>query len=391
MALLTFSLPSYSAEILAQTQRPSIKIGMSTALSGPAQELGQDIKLGVETYFASVNAAGGVAGRNLELIALDDKYEPDHAGQNMRKLVENEQVLAVVGNVGTPTAMVTVPIANEKKILLFGAFTGSNVLRKSPPDRYVINLRASYEQETASMVKGLLSAGIKAEEIGFFLQNDSYGDSGYQGAIKALKGLGFSNTERLTVARYVRNTLNVEEGLARFLSDEKPPKAIIMVGAYAPVAKFIHLAKKEFPKTIFLNVSFVGSAALARMLGKESENVIVTQVIPSPNAELPAVQSYRQDMKKYSKGATIGYGSLEGYLDAKLFVAGLVQASVTNQLTREGIIDTFEKMNNIDIGIGLKISFDKNNHQALHTVWPTIINNGQFMSLNWPEIKNIRW
>lgn len=371
------------------TAPPPIKIGMSTALSGPTQKLGLEMKLGIDVYFAKVNAAGGVDGRQFELIALDDKYEPALAAPNMRQLIDKDQVLAVIGNVGTPPAVVTVPIANEKHVLLFGAFTGAEVLRKEPPDRYVINLRASYEEETAAMVKGLLSIGIKPEELAFFTQNDAYGDSGYAGAMKALKAVGYSNPEALPAARYTRNTLNVEEALAQIVGASKPPKAIIIVGAYAPVAKFIKLVKKEIPNVLTLNVSFVGSAALASELGEEGNNVIVTQVVPLLNVDLPAVREYLEDLKKYGgENAKPSFGSFEGYLCAKLFFMASQRAAAKHELTREGIIDAFENMRDVDIGIDVNVTLSKDNHQALHTVWPTILVNGKYKQLSWPELRN---
>ncbi len=364
----------------------TIKIGMTTALSGPAKDLGQDMKRGIEAYFKKINTAGGIDGRKLELIALDDQYEPALAAPNMRQLIDNDEVIAVIGNVGTPTAIVTVPIANEKKTLLFGAFTGAGVLRKDPPDRYVINFRASYEEETSAMIKGLLSVGIKPDELAFFTQNDAYGDSGYQGAMKALKATGYSNPELLPYGRYVRNTLNVEAGLTHIMNSKIIPKAIIMVGAYAPNAKFIELAKQQFPNTLFLNVSFVGTNAIARGLGKNSNNVIITQVVPYFSTDLAAIRDYHHDMNSYFPGVEPGLGSLEGYLAAKLFVAGLQKAALENKLTREGLIDVFENMHNVDIGIGEMISFDKIHHQALHTVWPTILKEGKLVPLNWTTL-----
>ncbi len=372
----------------AFAQMPPIKIGMSTALSGPSKALGQEMKRGIDIYFSKVNAQGGVDGRQLELIALDDQYEPALTAINMHTLVDNNDVLAIIGNVGTPTAIVSVPIVNEKHILLFGAFSGANVLRKTPPDRYVINFRASYENETAEMIKGLLSIGIKPQEIAFFVQNDGYGDAGYQGALKALKAAGFTNTDKLAVGRYTRNTLNVEEGLAKILDASVMPKAIIIVGAYAPVAKFIRLAKYEFPDSLFLNVSFVGSSALANELGVIGENVIITQVVPNIEADLPAVKDYRADMKKYDPGAPLSFGSLEGYLDAKLFVMSLTSAAQQHKLNREGIIDAFETMHDLDFGIEKKIDYAKDNHNGLTMVWPTILKNGKFVTLDWSELKH---
>lgn len=376
-AILLFTTMVHADNASSQT----IKVGMSTALSGPARDLGQNMKIGVETYFEAVNASNGINGKKIVLIALDDQYEPTLAAPNMRELIEKKNVIAIIGNVGTPTAVVTVPIANSMQTLLFGAYTGAGILRKNPPDRYVINLRASYAEETATMIKGLLSIGIKPEEIAFFTQNDAYGDSGYEGAMNALKASGYIHPELLAHGRYTRNTLNVEEGLAKILNSGKIPRAIIMVGSYAPSAKFILLAKKEFPNAIFLNVSFVGTNALAKQLGKNGNNVVITQVVPYFDASLSVIKEYRRDLRTYFPGTAPGLGSLEGYLAAKLFVLGLKQADQANNLTREGLIDAFEKMQNVDIGISEKITFDKTHHQALHTVWPTILKDGEIVPL----------
>jgi ABC-type branched-subunit amino acid transport system substrate-binding protein len=369
----------FSSTLLAQ----QVKLGMTTALSGPAEALGQGVKLGVETYFNEVNENKSAGNYRFSLQALDDGYEPSKAGPNMRQLASNNDILAVIGNVGTPTAIVTVPIANETKTLLFGAFTGAGVLRNSPPDRYILNYRASYAQETSEMIKGLLSAGIKPEEIAFFTQNDGYGDAGYNGAIKALNDAGFANVSSLAHGRYTRNTTNIEDGLITVLDAEVEPKAVIMVGAYKPCAAFIELAKEDLPDVLFLNVSFVGSAALLNELAGNSENVIVTQVVPHFEENLPAVTAYRAALEKYAPDAQPGFVSLEGYLAAKLFVEGVKQVKGT--LTKESIVDALLTLNGQDIGIGTNVGFaDKN--QASHTIWPTIIKNNQYVALDWSTL-----
>ena len=109
-----FSEPCFSEHVAIQPKKSVIKIGMTTALSGPAQALGEEVKIGVETFFARINAEGGVAGHKLTLITLDDQYNPKLAAQNMHLLADEEKILAVIGNVGTPTAEKTVPIANER-------------------------------------------------------------------------------------------------------------------------------------------------------------------------------------------------------------------------------------------------------------------------------------
>jgi branched-chain amino acid transport system substrate-binding protein len=388
--LINITVFAAQSATTASDQSP-IKIGMTTVLSGPSAKLGLEMKKGIDTYFAEVNAKGGIDGRKIVLITLDDKYEPNIAAPNMRELIEKDQVLAIIGNVGTPTAAVTIPIANELHTLLFGAFSGAGILRKTPPDRYVINFRASYKEETAEMVKGLLSIGIKPADLAFFTQNDAYGDSGYEDAMDALKASGYLNPEALPLTRYTRNTLNIEAAFAQLLSAPKPPKAIIMVGTYAPVIKFIKLAKKNLPHMLFLNVSFVGSEALAhesRIAQTDTDmDTIVTQVVPAINSNLAAVVEYRENLKKYSHDSTPSFGSLEGYLAAKLFVMGLQSAAKAHKLNREGIIDSFESMQDVDLGIGIKISFDKNRHQALHMIWPTILKEGKFVGFQWSDLK----
>ena len=233
ISFFCYSLLALSAE--------NIKVGMSTALTGPAAALGKDMRAGVESYFKFVNDNGGINGQQLELIVRDDGYEPERAALNMHELIDNDKVLAVIGNVGTPTAIVTVPIAEEKKTLLFGAFSGGGVLRANPVSRYVINYRPSYAEEIAEMIIGLLQAGIKPKEIAFFTQRDGYGNAAYQGATKALNSYGFKDVEELTHGRYTRNTLNVEDAIATLLDAKITPKAVIMAGSYAPSAKFIKL------------------------------------------------------------------------------------------------------------------------------------------------------
>lgn len=387
LILLTFAQLSFAQGTQPTVNQSPIKIGSSTVLDGPAQTLGQDMTLGIKAYFDRINAAGGINGQKVTLIVYNDSYEPSLTAPNMRKLITRDKVLAVIGNVGSPTAVVSVPIAEELKTLLYGCYAGTEVLRKKPPDRYVFNFRASYAEETAAMVKGLLRAGIKPDEIAFFTQNDSFGDSGYFGAIKALKEEGYQDSEKLMHGRFTRNTLNVEEGLSEILDAEKMPKAIIMVAPYLPAARFIKLAAEDLPNTLFLNVSFVGSETLVKDLGALGDNrVIVTQVVPSYDSDLPAVKEYRESLEKYANNAQPGYISLEGYLATKLFVLALQRAVDANKLTREGLIDVMQNMRDVDIGIGILISYDKNNHQALHTVWPTILRNGKFTSFEWTEL-----
>lgn len=361
-----------------------IRVGMTTALTGPLQAVGKNVLAGIGAYFNRVNSVGGIKGQKIHLIVEDDGYEPRLAAPNMRRLIERHHVVAVIGNVGTPTAIVTVPIAIEKGVPFIGAITGAPLLRKNPPNRYIFNYRASYSEEVASMVNGLLKAGIKPEEIALFTQRDGYGDAGYEGAISALKKNGYDDTHSIAHGRYTRNSLNVEGALATILDSPIKPRAIIMAGGYAPSAKFIKLAKQDLPDCLFLNLSFVGSIALLNELKNETDNVIITEVVPSFNSSLQIAREYRDDLKKFIPDAEFSFISFEGYIIAKIFTEAL--KAIPGEINRESLVDSLQKLNDLNIGLGLNISYSKNRHQAIHEVWPMIIEDNNFVPVDWEAL-----
>ncbi|MBF0135082.1 MAG: ABC transporter substrate-binding protein [Magnetococcales bacterium] len=355
---------------------------MSSAFSGLAAAMGEGMRQGVESHFRKISSDGGVHGQTVRLIALDDGYEPERTAPNVRRLIEEEKVIALIGNGGTPTAVVTVPIVQQMRTLLFGAYTGASLLRKKPPERYVVNYRASYREETAAMVTGLLNRGIKPEEIAFFTQNDSFGDDGYRGGIETLQAMGFSAAEKLPHGRYTRNTINVEEGLSTILAGKVDPKAIILVGSYKPCAAFIRLARRDLPNTLFLNVSFVGSEPLARELGAEAEGVIVTQVVPPLDSDLPLLHEFRQVMKDMGMNSSLI--ALEGYLVARLFTLGLTKAGPDP--THESLVDALENLGTVDLGLDTPLHLSREEHQASHRIWPTVYRQGRFVTLDWKNL-----
>jgi len=381
LALIAACLAAGPAPRLSGQGPSDVVVGMSAAFSGPSAALGRDMRMGLEAAFRRVNDAGGVAGRRIRLVALDDSYQAEPVAGNMARLIDRERVLAVVGSVGTAGATVAVPIANERKVPFFGAMTGADLLRKQPPDRYVINFRASYAEETQVMVRGLLKRGIKPQQIAFFTQNDGYGDSGYAGALRALQEAGFADGKSLLHGRYERGTVDVDEALLAIARARVRPRAIIMVGTYAACAKFILLAKQLLPGAMFLNVSFVGSTSLSNALGDQGENVVVTQVVPHYDADLPAAAEYRQAMRRYFPDARFDFVSLEGFLTGKTFVEALRR--VRGDATREGIIDALERAGTLDIGIGVPLRFSSDDHQGSHHVWPTVIQNRAFVPFEW--------
>lgn len=375
--LMAYTAPSYTEE---ERNSPPIVLGMSTALSGPAQSLGIEMRAGIETYFARINDEGGVYGRPLKFITLDDGYVPEAAIRNMKILIDKENVLAILGNVGTASASVTIPIATEKKTLLFALGTGAELVRQNPPNRYVINYRPSYTQETAVMVGSILESGVLPHEIAIFTQNDTFGDDGYRGVIKSLEAAGYNQGYLLAHGRYERNTTDVEQALLTIIESPVKPKVIIMVGTYAASAKFIRIMKRVLSDVVYMNVSFVGSTALQNSLGSDGEGVIITQVVPHFESNLQLTREYLKDLQFYNPGAEPDFLSLEGYIIARIFVEGLKRAGPN--VNKESIIDALLSINNLDIGMGTPINYADDNYQGSQKVWLTVIREGRFESLD---------
>src|SRR5215831_9043867 len=362
-----------------------IWFGISAAFSGPAKELGQNMKLGIEAAFNAANARGGVHGRMLRLVAADDGYEPVRAAETMKRLYEKDQVFAVVGNVGTPTATVALPYALERKMLFFGAFTGAGLLRSDPPDRYVFNYRASYAEETSAMVHYLVKVKrLKPSQIAVFAQQDSYGDSGFVGVTKAVRALGGDDNAILRL-NYQRNTVDVDEAVEQLKKSRVPIRAVIMVPTYRAAAKFIEKTRDLYPGMIYTSVSFVGSTALANelmLLGKRfASGVIVTQVVPALEGHSSLVLDYKAAMAKYFQGEQPDYVSLEGYVAANVLIAALRRNGP--DLDTEKLVQTLENLSDLDIGLGVPVTFGRSEHQGVHKVWATQLDeNGRYQSID---------
>jgi ABC-type branched-subunit amino acid transport system substrate-binding protein len=361
-----------------------IRFGIVAPFSGPAKELGRQMKLGIDTAFNQVNDAGGVEGRMLRLISADDGYEPTRTVEAVKQLYEKDQVFGFIGNVGTPTAAVAVPYALERRTLFFGAFTGANVLRNDPPDRYVLNYRASYAEETAAAVHYLIKLRrLQPRQIAVFAQQDSYGDAGFAGVSKAFRSLGLNDAAILRL-NYKRNTVDVDDAVNQLKAQKVAIKAVVMVATYRAAAKFIEKTRDLVPGLIYTNVSFVGSTALAEelmLLGPRfASGIIVTQVVPAVGGYSSAVLEYKNALAKYFPGEPPDYVSLEGYVAANILIQALKRTGP--QLDTESLVDAFENTHNLDLGLGAPLNYGRAEHQASHKVWGTVIDeNGRYRSL----------
>jgi branched-chain amino acid transport system substrate-binding protein len=345
-----------------------LKLGQAAVFSGPAAQLGIQMRNGIKAYFDYVNEGGGVHGRKLELVAEDDFYEAARAPAATKKLIEEHKVFALLGYVGTPTGAAHLPVLTQAKVPLVGMFTGAEILRE-PLNRYVFHVRASYYDETDKIVEQVVSTG--GRKIAVFYQADSYGEAGRKGTEIALAKRAMKIHATGTVER---NTVKVEEAVKTIHASQ--PDAVVMVSAYTSCAEFIRQMKKAGSGAIFYNVSFVGSKALSDALGKEGVGVAISQVVPFPwGRGVPVVKEYQQLAMK--AGYTdYNFSAMEGFLTAKVMVEGLRRAG--RELTRDKFIEAMEKMD-VDLG-GFYVGYSPKNHAGSRFVDLTIIGQeGKFL------------
>ena len=352
-----------------------IRFGIAAPFSGSSKELGRQMKLGIDTAFNRINDAGGVEGRMLKLIAADDGFEPTRTTEAMKQLYEKDQVFGMIGNVGTATAAVALPYALERRMLFFGAFTGANVIRHDPPDRYVFNYRASYAEETDAAVRYFVKMRrIPPRQIAVFAQQDAGGDAGFAGVAKSFRSLGASDSGILRL-NYQRNTVDVEDAVNQLKAQKVPIKAVVMISAYRPAAKFIEKTRDLFPGMLYSNISFVGSTVLAdelMLLGpRYAAGAIVTQVVPAVSGYSSIVLEYKNALAKYFPGEAADYVSLEGYVAANVLIEALKRTGP--QLDTEKLIDVLENMRDLDLGLGVSLGFGRAEHQASHKIWGTAL------------------
>ena len=370
----TSPLQSRLAAVSRGITETEIRFGMSAPFSGSAKELGRQMKLGVESAFNVINDAGGVHGRQVKLVAVDDGYEPTRTTETMKQLYEKDQVFGIIGNVGTPTAAVALPFALKQRMMFFGAFTGANLLRRDPPDRYVFNFRASYAEETDAVVRYLVNVRrLRPEQIVVFAQQDSFGDAGFDGVAKAVRALRSGRDTEVLRLNYKRNTIDVDEAVAQLRKLRTPPRAVVMVATYRAAAKFIEKTRDINPPLIYTNVSFVGSTALAEelmLLGpKYANGVIVTQVVPAVDSYSNVVLEYKAALSNYFPGEAPDYVSLEGYITANVMIEGLKRTGP--MLDTERLVEGLESLRDLDLGLGTLLNFGRTEHQGIHKVWGT--------------------
>jgi branched-chain amino acid transport system substrate-binding protein len=342
----------------------TILFGQAAALEGPSAALGQGMRHGILAAFEEVNAKGGVHGRRLKLVSRDDGYDPDRSAVQTIKLLDEDKVFALIGAVGTPTTIATVPIASSRNVPFIGPFSGAEFLRK-PELHNVVNIRASYSAEAEAWIKHL-TEDLHFNNIAIFYQDDSFGRDGLAGVKAALAKRGLELSAEGT---FERNTRAV--GAALRAIKRADPEAVVMVGTYGPCAEFIKLAHTRGFNPTFVAISFVGANALAKELGAEGNGVIVSQVVPFPwDRSLQLVADYRAAEQALDLRLTPDFVSLEGYLSGRL-AAAVLQLAGENP-TRADLLRLIGEVGRFDIG-GDVITFGAKARELPPRVFLTVI------------------
>jgi branched-chain amino acid transport system substrate-binding protein len=376
-----------------------IVVGMSAAFTGPSKGLGIELYRGSMAYFAQVNQEGGIHGRRIVIKAYDDGYNPIPAIDNTIRLIDKDDVLLLFNYVGTPTTTRCLPLLNkhrDKSVLLFFPFSGAQIQRQSPYGEFAFNLRASYFQETAGLVDHFVEIGRK--RVAVFYQIDAYGRNGWDGVRTALARHGLKMTGEATYRRGTtyQQSLRQQVDILRKTNAD----AVVSIGSYAACAAFVRDARDAGWDVPIANVSFVGSENLLELLLKSEKatgtdytsNLINSQVMPSyEDLSLPAVSEYRQLMERHRpmpprellneeyQPARTRFVSLEGFLNAKLLVA--ILKKMGPPFERDRLKAAAESITNLDIGMGVPVSFGKDRHQAIDRVYYTEVRQERFEPL----------
>jgi ABC-type branched-subunit amino acid transport system substrate-binding protein len=377
------SVPSQATPGVTDTE---IVLGSSLALQGHASYLGTQTLRGYSCYIKHINEKGGIHGRTIRVVAYDDSYDPPKCLANTQRLIVEDEVFALFSYVGTPTTVKILPLVEDAKIPLLGMFSGANALRE-PLNHYVINVRASYYEETEAAISHLVE-DLGLRKIAVFYQYDAFGFDGLTGMELALKKYGLAPVAR---GSYIRGTLEVEEGLSRIAASGA--EAVVMIGTYMPCAKFIGLAREEGFNPVFYTVSFVGAEELARRLESFSDiTVIMSQVVPPADGPesaelLGSASEYISLLKQYFPDDKPNFVGLEGYLNARVLVEGLNRAG--RDLTREGFIQAIESIHDFSLLPYTSLSFGADDHQGLEQVYFTRLVKGRFVLMkDWTVIKD---
>lgn len=360
------ALHAQASEIGVSDQE--VVLGQSLGLSGPLAQMAPDIANGGKAYFDAVNAKGGVHGRKIRTVVVDDGYDPATSLKTVRQLIDDEHVFALYSLTGTANVMGILPLLAKESspVPLVGPFTGADGVR-SPFMPNVFHVRASYADELDKLVQHLSTLGVR--RIGVLWINNGMGKDGMQSMDKAMQKHAITPFASASIEP---NGADTEQAVAALHA--RQPEVIIMITAGTPTVSFIKAYNKVQKGMRFYALSVMGTQSALRALGSDGVGVVVTSVVPFPwSNSNPLAKEYQDAMRRagYDNLSFLGF---EGYINAKVLVEGLKRTG--KDLTRAKFIEAMEGMKTLNLG-GFTLNFGKDAHQGSHFVELTIISPGE--------------
>jgi ABC-type branched-subunit amino acid transport system substrate-binding protein len=346
-----------------------ILIGQTAGFTGTVAGGVKETTDGAKLYINWVNNNGGVHGRKIELVSMDDKFDPKVAAQNARALIEEKKVFALFLNRGTPHSEAILPLLKEYGVPLVGPSTGADLLH-NPVNPYVFNVRAKYQLEAEKGIVQLSSMGMS--RIGVIHVNDSFGKDALAGA---MKGFAAANIKPSGVYSYDRATGKVDDAVKAALKTDA--QATILIGSGANVADIVSQMRGAHSGMQLVTLSNNSSASFVKSLGDNARGVIVTQVFPNPSMATTGIALQMKKLSKESTPIALSHQAMEGFAAAKVLVEGLKRAG--KNPTRAAFVAALDQLRDFDLG-GMSLSYNPNDHTGTEYVELSMITrNGEFL------------
>lgn len=353
------------------TETSTILLGQSTSLSGTFARIGTEYRNGALLYFEHLNATGGVRGRSIKLLSLDDGYSTERAVANTKRFVEAEGVQALFGYFGTAVTTACLPASTDQRVPLFAPYTGADSLRRDA-NRYLFHIRASYGQEAAKIVEHLHTLGIESVAVAY--QADPFGRSGLEGVSSATLRLG----RKPVIAAELAIVPRVDVAGAVSAIAKANPQVVVLITSGKAAVEFIRRYQQTGLATQFYGTSVISSNELVTELGTNSRGIVISQVLPSPwNSSISISRAYLATKESAHDRNPATYGEFEGYVAARTFSEGLRR--VVGDFSREAIVNGLESLGELDLG-GFRVRFGPGRHLGSTFVDLSIISGaGRFL------------
>ncbi len=344
------------AGLCCSPAQAQIRIGQTAGFTGAAASGVQEASAGAQLYLNAVNSKGGIAGQKLELVSLDDKFDPKLAAENAKILID-KGVIALFLTRGTPHSLGLLPMLAASRITLVAPSTGAMALHE-PVNPWVFNVRATYQREAERAVTHLIQTGV--QRIAIVQVADSFGEDAVVGALR-----GFGGTLKPVVYdKYDRSKPDFAPIVPRVLAADA--QAVLVIGSGTTAADAMKALRAAGSRAQLLTLSNNASAGFVKSLGEVARGVIVSQVLPPERSLATPMVKEAQDLARAvgSAGPEITPALLEGFAGAKVLVEGLKRAAAKRDLTRAGLQQALEGMTRFDLG-GLELSYSATDHTGL--------------------------